>query len=123
MLRLMRPGKPVVAATGRQGQAPVPMHGRFEINFIVNRITGRRPPVRILEIAWQDKREHIRRFLLDYLARYRRLPVGRHDLGCTTNFRLAVGVIDFDAVRRRVRDDLERRQSGWRRRLLSIFFA
>ena len=97
------------------------MHCRFEVNFIVNRITGRRPTVRILEIAWQDKREHIREFLLDYYARHQCLPMGSHDLGSTPAFRLSVGIIDFGEVRHRVREDLEGGRRGWRRRFFSIF--
>lgn len=116
MLRLVKPGMPAVAATRRGDRPTAPMHGRFEINFIVNRITGRCPPVRILEIAWQDKREHIRGFLLDYLARHRRLPTGRHDLGRTSTFRLVVGVIDIGLVRQKLRDDFEHRKDAWRHR-------
>ena len=123
MLRLVKPGMPAIAAGEFRDQPAAPMHGRFEINYIVNWITGRRPQVRILEIAWQDKREHIRGFLLDFLARHRRLPTGRHDLGCTPTFRLSVGVIDFDVVRQELHDDLEHRRRGWRHRILSIFLT
>ena len=96
------------------------MHCRFEINFLVDRIVGRRPPVRILEIGWQDKRQHIRRFLLDYYARRRRLPLGRHDLGLTAEHHLTVGVINFSAVRRELRDKIERRHRGRDIRILSF---
>ena len=121
MLRLVKPEMPGLAATVRQRRRAAPMHFRFEINFIVDRITGRRPVVRILEIAWLDKREHISRFLLDYHARYHRLPADRQDLGSTSAFGLGIGTIDFGEVRRGIRDDLENRPPGWPRRLLSIF--
>ena len=119
MLKLVTPGMPPVDAAARVADPAVPMHCRFEINFVVERIIGRRPVVRILEIAWQDKREHIGHFLRDYYARHHRLPSGRHDLGRSPAFGLVVGTIDFGEVRRLVREDCQGRPRGWPRRLLS----
>ena len=82
------------------------MHPRFEINLIVNRIMGERPDVRILQVAWYDKRRHLRHFLGDYHARFGALPRGCHDLGQTRGFGLIVGVIDFDQVRASVEREL-----------------
>lgn len=114
-MKLVTPATTATAGAAPDRRLALPMHCRFEVNFIVDRILGGRPKVRILVIAWQDKREHIRRFLLDYYARYHRLPMGRHDLGSTPNFRLEVGFIDFGEVRREIRHDLQHRHRGWRR--------
>ena len=35
------------------------MHFRFEINLITNEILGPEPGIRILDIAWYDKQQHI----------------------------------------------------------------
>ena len=48
MLRLVTPGMPLVAAREREGRSLAPMHDRFDANFIVNRVSGRRH--RILSI-------------------------------------------------------------------------
>ena len=85
------------------------MHPRFEIKLLVNEILGERPEVRILQIAWYDKRRHLWQFLSHYHARFGRLPRGCHDLGETRGLGLGVGVIDFDRVRSAVERDLRRK--------------
>ncbi len=116
------------------------MHPRFEINLTVNQIMGERPDVRILQIAWYDKRRHLGHFLRDYHARFGALPRGCHDLGQTQGFGLVVGVIDFDQVRTAVARELRlkarsnalcseggkrraRGPLGWLRALLDRFFS
>ena len=84
---------------------------------IADEVAGRFPQVKILQIAWHDKRQHVRRFLLDYYAKYRCLPSGRHDLGRTGVHHLSMGIIDFDRVRRKIQIEIDyRRQAGARRR-------
>ena len=110
--------KPIAIDSRRETVVTVPpvadgvMHFRFEINFIVDEITGPAPVVRILEIAWLEKRHYIREYLLDYHARYRQLPQALHDLGSTPGHHLRVGVVDFDRVRVRIRERLDRRNRG-----------
>ena len=95
--------------SGPAAAAGVAMHPRFEINLMVNQVIGERPEVRILQIAWYDKRRHLRQFLYHYHARFGALPRGCHDLGETQSFGLGVGVIDFDRVRQSVERDLGRK--------------
>ncbi len=96
----------------RNGQAVAAgfaMHPRFEINLFVNQVMGERPDVRILQIAWHDKRRHLRQFLYHYHDRFGEMPRGCHDLGETRSLGLGVGVIDFDQVRSSVERDLRRK--------------
>ncbi len=95
--------------TGPAAAAGIAMHPRFEINLFVNQVMGERPDVRILQIAWYDKRRHLRQFLCHYRDRFGELPRGCHDLGQTRSLGLGVGVIDFDRVRRAVDSDLRRK--------------
>ncbi len=92
------------------------MHPRFEINLLVNQVIGEMPEVRILQIAWYDKRRHLRRFLSHYHARFGSLPRGCHDLGQTESFGLGVGVIDFDRVRAAIERELRRKSRSNARR-------
>ncbi len=93
------------------------MHFRFEINLITNEILGPEPGIRILDIAWYDKQQHIHRYLEDYYREHRELPSGMHDLGTTEENHLGIGMIDFDAVREHVSLELSRKE---RRNLRSI---
>ncbi len=125
---------------GRAVASDVAMHPRFEINLIVNQVIGERPEVRILQIAWYDKRRHLRHFLSNYHTRFGALPRGCHDLGETEGLGLGVGVIDFDRVRSSVEQDLRRKARsnarraddrqhdtsgpfGWLRALLDRWFS
>ena len=106
-------------ATGSPGgirAADEAMHPRFEINLLVNQVMGEMPEVRILQIAWYDKRRHLRQFLGRYHARFGTLPRGCHDLGETRGFGLGVGVIDFDRVRQSVEGELRRKARSNARR-------
>ena len=104
---------PPIAPNAARGELPeqgAGMHFRFEVNYIVDEITGGPPVVGILEIAWLEKRHHIRRFLLDYHRRFHALPVARHDLGTTQMHHFPVGVVDFTYVRERIRDRIAYRR-------------
>ena len=98
-------GKRDLARTG------VKMHYRFEICRLADTIVGELPKVRILQIAWYEKREHVARFIRDYHAGHGILPQGRIDLGVTDDLRLTVGTVDFDLARQRLyRDPGQRRR-------------
>ena len=105
----MHPSSPIGVFGHIRQDAAAPgeaMHPRFEINLIVNQVMGECPEVRILQIAWYDKRRHLREFLQHYLVRFGELPRGCHQLGQTRSLGLGVGVIDFDRVRLSVAREL-----------------
>ena len=91
------------------------MHCRFEARRLTAFLLGPRPRVKILQIAWLDKRRHLDRFLDDYYAAHKCLPRGRHDLGVTENHGLWIGVLDFDRIRAQLRLALRREQQRTRR--------
>ena len=94
------------------------MHDRFEARRLVAFLLGPPPRVKILLVAWLDKKMHIDRFLDDYYALHRCLPSGRHNLGRTETHGLRIGVIDFDRMRTQMRLALrreQRRSRRWRR--------
>ena len=86
------------------------MHFRFEINLMVNEILGPEPGVKILRIAWDDKRRYIHQFLENYYQCHQSLPQGSLDLGSTPGIGLSIGVVDFDTVRLRVETELQRKE-------------
>ncbi len=99
------------------------MHCRFEARRLVAFLLGPPPRVKILQIAWTDKKRHIDRFLNDYYDRHKCLPSGRHDLGVTAAHGLRIGVLDFDRIRAQMRMTLRREQERARRwrRLNAVF--
>ena len=99
------------------------MHGRFEARRLIGFLLGPRPRVKILQIAWLDKKRHIELFLNDYYARHKRLPDGRHDLGVTEGHGLRVGMLDFGLMRGQLRQTLRREQLRARRwqKLSAVF--
>ncbi len=86
------------------------MHPRFEIRLMTDIIVGECPPVTILRIAWEDKRDHVADWMLDYYRRYGRLPRGCHQVGKTPRHHLEMGGVDFDAAHARMLRELEIRR-------------
>ncbi len=85
------------------------MHPRFEIRLLTDTIVGECPPVTILRIAWEDKREHLDAWMQAYYRRYGVLPRGRCNPGKTSRHGLEMGTVDFDAARKRLTRQLETR--------------
>ncbi len=102
----------------RAARCPQPrsdMHCRFEARRLTAFVLGPCPRIKILRIAWLDKKGHLERFLNDHYASHKCLPRGRHDLGVTENHGLRIGVLDFDRVRAQMRQALRREQQRSRR--------
>lgn len=87
---------------GEPGEAGAKMHARFEMLWLIDAIVGARPEVRILQIAWYEKRRQVAGFVRACHARHAMLPRGCHDLGVTADHGLRVGRVDFDAARMRL---------------------
>ena len=85
----------------RADDSATAMHARFAMPRLTDAIVGARPEVRIVQIAWHEKRRHVDAFLRAYHARHGVLPRGCHDPGATADHGLRIGRIDFDAARRR----------------------
>ena len=83
------------------------MHPRFEIRLLTDIIIGDCPSVTILRIAWEDKRDHLDAWMLQYFRVHGELPDGSHEPGRTPRHGLAMGVVDFDAARRKLERQLE----------------
>ena len=112
------------AATAKPAQAAAPMHCRFEARRLSAFVLGPRPRVRILQIAWLEKEQHISRFLQDYYAEHGCLPRGRHDLGATAAHGLRIGVLDFGRMREQMRQSLRPGPGRrWRWQNVMAFFG
>ncbi len=85
------------------------MHPRFEIRLLTNIVVGDCPPVTILRIAWEDKRDHLDAWMLQYYRIHGELPHGSHEPGRTPRHGLEMGKVDFDAARRQLERQLETR--------------
>ncbi len=104
------------------------MHPRFEIRLLVDTIVGECPPVTILRIAWEDKRDFLNDWMLQYYRRCGYLPRGRFEPGKTPRHGLDLGVVDFDAAGRCLERELEmrrrlRRLLPWLRRYVGAATA
>lgn len=117
------PASPKAAAASGM-QAGSDMHCRFEARRLGAFILGPRPQVKILQIAWLEKQQHIVSFLDEYYELHKTLPRGRHDLGATETHGLRLGVLDFDRVRGQMQQTLPRESGRWRRwRQLKAFLV
>ena len=104
------------------------MHPRFEIRLLTDTIVGECPPVTILRIAWEDKRDYLADWMLAYFRQHGFLPRGCHQPGKTPRHGLELGTVDFDAARGRLLCEFERRRFmdhllPYLRRLLTDSFA
>ncbi len=85
------------------------MHPRIEIRLLTDTIVGDCPPVTILRIAWEDKRDYLDAWMQQYYRLHGELPCGCHEPGKTPRHGLAMGSVDFDAARKRLEYRLEMR--------------
>ena len=94
---------PVLACGGTD----TPMHYLFEIQFITNQVVGAATAENRTDFALKVKTQHVRRYLVKYYKKHAVLPTGRHYLGMTRPYNLEVGMVDFGAIRQKIRADSE----------------
>jgi len=87
-----------------------PMHFLFEIQLITNEIVGRTTAENSVDFSRKVKTQHVRRYLVNYYQKHAVLPVGRLYLGMTRPLNLEIGMVNFDAIRRKIRADSEQRK-------------
>jgi hypothetical protein len=80
-----------------------PIHFEFEIQLLTTAIVGEPTEEERISAVWQAKKEHVRDYLIDYHEKHGVLPVGCLDLGKTKSPELEIGVVDFDAIRKKIR--------------------
>ena len=83
------------------------MHYRFEIQLIVGEVVAGVIAEGHGSFARQIVRQHVKRYLDRYYREHGDLPTGRRYLGMTRPLHLEVGMVNFDAIRQRVRADSE----------------
>jgi len=84
-----------------------PMHFAFEILLLTTNIVGEATEENRICAAWKVKKQHVRDCLVNYHKKHGELPVGCLDLGKTKSPELEIGVVDFDAIRKKIRVDSE----------------
>lgn len=85
------------------------MHVKFEIKLIVKEILGKPPKSSIQGIGYIVRKYYLTKYLNEYYLHHKELPFGSHDLGRTKIYNLIIGVIDFDALRHQIYEDLKRK--------------
>lgn len=88
-------------------KAAAPMHYRFEIQLMTNRIVGKPPAGNHDDYAWMVKEQHVRRYLVNYHREHGVLPTGRRYLGMTRPLNIEVGMVDLGAIRKAIRANTE----------------
>ena len=86
------------------------MHYRFEIQLMTNLIVGEAPAEKRANYAWMVKTRHVRRYLGNYYREHAVLPTDRRYLGMTRPLNVEVGMVDFDAIRQKIRAESDKRQ-------------
>ena len=87
-----------------------PVHYLFEIQLITNQIVGEAPAEKRANYAWMVKTQHVRQYLVNHYREHAVLPTDRRNLGMTRPLNLEVGMVDFVAIRQKIRADSESRQ-------------
>ena len=90
--------------------AESPVHYRFEIQLIINQVIGKPTAENSADFAWVVKEQHVKRFLLNYYRKHEALPTDGCYLGMTRPLNLEVGMVDFGAIRRKIRAAAEQRE-------------
>jgi hypothetical protein len=85
-----------------------PMHFMFELQLMTYEIVGKPIEENRINVYWKVKRQHVREYLTGYYENHGVFPMGCHDLGHTKSRKLKVGVVDFDAIRQKIRVDTEK---------------
>ena len=84
-----------------------PIHFVFEIQLLTTEIVGKSAEENRISAVWQIKKQHVRDYLVDYHEKHGVLPAGCLDLGKTKSPELEIGVVDFDAIRKKIRVESE----------------
>ncbi len=84
-----------------------PMHYLFEIQLMTNQIVGGATEENRVSREWVVKSQHVRRYLINYYKEHAVLPTGRRYLGMTRPRNLEIGMVDFAAIRQKIRADSE----------------
>ncbi len=84
-----------------------PMHYLFEIQLMTNQIVGGAIEENRVNRDWVVKSQHVRRYLINYYKEHAVLPTGRRYLGMTRPRNLEIGMVDFAAIRQKIRADSE----------------
>jgi len=84
-----------------------PIHFVFEIQLLTTEIVCKSTEENRISAAWQIKKQHVRDYLIHYQEKHGVLPVGRLDLGKTKSQKLEIGVVAFDAIRKKIRVESE----------------
>jgi hypothetical protein len=84
-----------------------PIHFVFEIQLLTTEIVGKSIEEKRISAVWQTKKQHVRDYLIDYHEKHGVLPVGSLDLGKTKSPELEISVVDFDAIRKKIRVESE----------------
>jgi hypothetical protein len=92
-----------------QSATDAPMHYLFEIQLMTKLILGEAPAENRANHVWMVKTQHVRRYLVNYYREHTVLPTDRRYLGMTRPLNLEVGMVDFDAIRQKIRADAEAR--------------
>jgi hypothetical protein len=58
-----------------------------------------------IKFDWMVKRQHVRRYLINYYAKHEVLPTGLCYLGMTRPLNLEIGMVDLGAIRQKIRAD------------------
>ena len=79
------------------------MHHRFEIQLIVNAIMEDTAHLGRTRFDRDVIQQHVQRYLHNYHVKHGSLPTGRRYLGMTRPMHFEIGIIDFDAIREKIR--------------------
>jgi hypothetical protein len=93
------------APVSEEAVAEVSMHHLFEIQLMTNQIVGDSTAENRINLDWVVKRQHVRRYLINYHREHAVLPTGRRYLGMTRPRNLEIGMVDLDAIRQQIRAD------------------
>ena len=100
------PDKPPPGSEGNAVETP--MHYLFEIELISNEIAGLASEEHRISFDRKVKKQHVRKYLLDYYRKHAVLPMGRHHLGMTRPGNVEIGMVDLGAIRSKIRAGSEK---------------
>ena len=104
-----KPGNPAVLR--------IPLHYWFAEKLIINEITGEMPEIHMPAVFWSIKRRLLRKFIWEYFEKHEEIPGGCLGVWKIENCHLFKGVIDFDAVKQKIYEDMkhkyDRNRQAW----------
>lgn len=95
-------------AGSKRDAAEATMHYLFEVELIASEIVGHASEEPRSSFDRKVKKQHVRKYLLDYYKKHAVLPMGRHYLGMTRPGNVEIGMVDLDAIRSKIRADPEK---------------